>query len=127
MAWRNRPVSMGPVSILLRGYAVGTADPVGAATVAALMLSAACVALTPTAPVIGDQQNLSKEEQFGSVLNGSAYVKAADFGLTGDLGTEDGTQGIHILRPACPVAPAERRIGIDRPLAGQRVEGTADP
>lgn len=62
--------------------------------------------------------------RFKTVLNGPDYAKAAHFGLTGDLSTQDGRHGIDILRPTYPVAATAGRINIDMPLAGQRFEGT---
>ena len=49
MAWRMRPVS-----VLLKGNAVGTASAVGPAAIVAMILVVACLALLLTAPVNGD-------------------------------------------------------------------------
>jgi hypothetical protein len=65
--------------------------------------------------------------RFDHVMNGPDYLKAAHFGLTGTLSTQDGTLGIDILRPTYPVAAKSGRISIDMPLAGQRFEGSTHP
>jgi hypothetical protein len=75
----------------------------------------------------GFWSDLAVMGRFDTVVNGPDYGKAAHFGLSGDLSTQDGTQGIDILRPTYPVVPHAGRISIDMPLAGQRFEGTTHP
>jgi Dolichyl-phosphate-mannose-protein mannosyltransferase len=75
----------------------------------------------------GFWSDLAVMGRFANVVKSSDYVKAAHFDLTGDLSTQDGDQGIDILRPTYPVAPKSGRISIDMPLAGQRFEGTTHP
>jgi hypothetical protein len=75
----------------------------------------------------GFWSDLAVMGRFDNVVNSPDYVKAAHFGLSGDLSTQDGAQGIDILQPTYPVAPKSGRISIDMPLAGQRFEGTTHP
>lgn len=71
--------------------------------------------------------DLAVMSRFDTVVTGSEYEKAAHFDLTGDLSTQDGDQGIDILRPTYPVVPKSGRIRFDMPLARQRFEGNIPP
>jgi hypothetical protein len=71
--------------------------------------------------------DLTIMDRFDNVINGPDYEKVAHFGLTGNLSTQDGTQGIDILRPTYPVAEHSGKISIDMPLAGQRFDGAIHP
>jgi hypothetical protein len=75
----------------------------------------------------GFWSDLSVMARFEIAINGSDYKKTAHFSLTGDLSSQDGTQGIDILRPTYAMAGQSKHISIDMPLAGQRFEGTIQP
>jgi hypothetical protein len=71
--------------------------------------------------------DLTVMARFYGVINSPDYEKVAHFSLTGNLSTQDGTQGIDILRPTYPVAEHSGKISIDMPLAGQRFDGAIHP
>ena len=75
----------------------------------------------------GFWSDLAVMDRFDKVVNGPDYTKIGHFGLTGDLSTQDGVQGIDILRPNYPVVRKSGRIGMDMPLAGQRFEAAIPP
>jgi hypothetical protein len=66
-------------------------------------------------------------QRFVKVVTGPEYVKVAHFAVTGDLSTQDGNQGIDVLRPTVPPSAPPGRLSIDMPLAGQRFDGTPRP
>jgi hypothetical protein len=75
----------------------------------------------------GFWSDLAVMARFYDVVDSKDYVKAAHFGLAGDLSMQDGRQGIDVLKPTYPVAAKTGRISIDMPLAGRRFEGTSQP
>ena len=68
--------------------------------------------------------DLAVMARFDGVVNSPDYQKTAHFGLTGDLSTGDGTQGIDILRPTYEVFASARRLNIEMPISGQHFEGS---
>ena len=73
----------------------------------------------------GFWSDLQVMARFDAVAHTADYRKVAHFGLSGDLSSQDGTEGIDILEPTYPMVERAARIRIDMPLAGQRFEGPA--
>ena len=75
----------------------------------------------------GFWSDLAVMARFNDVMTGPDYARAAHFGVTGTLSTQDGTQGIDILRPTYAVTATSGRVSIEMPLAGQKFEGSIHP
>ena len=65
--------------------------------------------------------------RFNRVIQGPEYTKIAHFDVTGLLSTQDGAQGIEILKPNYAVSTAHGNVDIDMPLAGQRFNRSVRP
>jgi hypothetical protein len=72
----------------------------------------------------GFWSDLAVMARFDAVIASPDYEKTAHFDITGTLSTQDGRQGIDILRPTYEVTAKSGRISIDMPLAGQKFEGS---
>jgi hypothetical protein len=121
MAWfgRTAEIAVGKTSLLARVAAL-------AACVANVLVSAR-LALLMTAPVGGDFWWQDGPRPFDAVINGPDHQKTGHFGLTGNLSTGGGTQGIDIIRPTYEVVANARQLNIETPSSGQHFEESIHP
>jgi hypothetical protein len=68
----------------------------------------------------GDVRDMALFEQ---AVAAPAYRPASHFALSGDLSSQDGTQGLVVYAPTAPVAPTRRGLILDMPMIGGQFQG----
>jgi hypothetical protein len=68
----------------------------------------------------GDLHDMALFEQ---AVTAPAYRPTAHFELSGELSSQDGTQGLVVYAPTGPQSPVHRGLSFDMPMMGGRIQG----